>query len=264
MIGSDSGKGPGSVKSDSPEAPEWPCYNLSADAKNADASEDADLMLFRLGSDLDDSGSNSPGMQFSIEGMDLEGPTSSGSSLRDGVIPDALGLEYPTACTQELGSTAPGYSCHTRASSFGTSEPELYTSYLGPTFHAEMQGHTNFSAPGPMGENFPLAYADPTASSFGQLPRMGSPLADPASSLDMFGTDAQNGDAESQWSPESNASLLHFAVAGGNIETLRLLLKYKPHLIGVRDVDGYTPIQRAIMVRRTDMVALFLEHGDVF
>ena len=221
-------------------------------------------MLFRLGGDLDDSDSNSSRIQFGIEGMDLEGPRSSGSSLHDGVIPDALGLEFPTPCTQEPGNAAPGYSCHTRASSFGTSEPEMYTSYLGPTFNTEMQGHTSFSAPGPIGENFPLAYADSTAASFARLPRMGSPLADPASSMAIFGTDAQNGDAEPQWSPESNASLLHFAVAGGNIETLRLLLKYKPHLIGVRDADGYTPIQRAIMVRRTDMVALFLEHGDVF
>lgn len=265
MLGSDSGKGAESVKSTSPEAPEWPGYTLPTGAKERDATDDVDLIFFRFTSDIDESGSTSSGVQLGIDGMDLEGSRSGGSSLHEGGVADALGLDFTTACTQEPASGASGYSCHTRTSSFGTSEPELYTSYLGPTFNPALQGHTNFPGPVPIGETFSLAYdAGPAAPSFSPLPRMGSPLADPAASLDLFGADAQNADADPQWSPESNASLLHFAVAGGNIETLRLLLKHKPHLTGIRDADGYTPIQRAIMVRRTDMVALFLENGDVF
>ena len=164
MLGSDSGKGAESVKSTSPEAPEWPGYTLPTGAKERDATDDVDLMFFRFTSDIDESGSTSSGVQLGIDGMDLEGSRSGGSSLHEGGVADALGLDFTTACTQEPASGASGYSCHTRTSSFGTSEPELYTSYLGPTFNPALQGHTNFPGPVPIGETFSLAYdAGPAA-----------------------------------------------------------------------------------------------------
>lgn len=264
IIGSDTGKGAESTKSASPEAPEWPAYNFPAGAKEQESSSDVDLMFFQFASDIDESGSNASGVQLGMDGMDLEGPASSGRSMHNGGVADALCLNFTTACPREPISGTSTYSCHTRASSFGTSEPDLYTPYLGTTFNPDVQGYINFSPPVPVSEDLPLAYAGATGPSFQQLPRMGSPIGDPASSLDLFGTDTQDGDADPHWSPDTNASLLHFAVAGGNVETLRLLLKHKPHLAGVHDADGYTPIQRAIMVGRTDMVALFLEHADCF
>ncbi|KAI1374215.1 hypothetical protein F4677DRAFT_173344 [Hypoxylon crocopeplum] len=63
--------------------------------------------------------------------------------------------------------------------------------------------------------------------------------------------------------PETTAPLLHFAVAGGHIDTLRLLLqRYDVHVNG-RDSAGYTALQRAVMAGRTDMAAMLLEHGAV-
>ncbi|KAI1323567.1 hypothetical protein F5Y16DRAFT_336442 [Xylariaceae sp. FL0255] len=61
--------------------------------------------------------------------------------------------------------------------------------------------------------------------------------------------------------PETTAPLLHFAVAGGNIETLRLLLQRYDVNINGRDNSGYTALQRAVMSGRTDIAAMLLERG---
>ncbi|KAI0158273.1 hypothetical protein GGR57DRAFT_41925 [Xylariaceae sp. FL1272] len=63
--------------------------------------------------------------------------------------------------------------------------------------------------------------------------------------------------------PETTAPLLHFAVAGGNTETLRLLLQRYDVNINGRDSCGYTALQRAVMCGRTDMAAMLLERGAV-
>lgn len=63
--------------------------------------------------------------------------------------------------------------------------------------------------------------------------------------------------------PETTAPLLHFAVAGGHIDTLRLLLQRYDVNINGRDSAGYTALQRAVMAGRTDMAAMLLEHGAV-
>ncbi|KAI0000248.1 hypothetical protein F4779DRAFT_622572 [Xylariaceae sp. FL0662B] len=63
--------------------------------------------------------------------------------------------------------------------------------------------------------------------------------------------------------PETSAPLLHFAVAGGHIDTLRLLLQRPDVKINGRDTAGYTALQRAVMNGRTDMAAMLLEHGAV-
>ncbi|KAI8955654.1 hypothetical protein F4801DRAFT_274644 [Xylaria longipes] len=61
--------------------------------------------------------------------------------------------------------------------------------------------------------------------------------------------------------PETTAPLLHFAIAGGNVETLRLLLLRHDVNINGKDNSGYTALQRAVMCGRTDMAAMLLERG---
>ncbi|KAK7935487.1 hypothetical protein PG985_000982 [Apiospora marii] len=61
--------------------------------------------------------------------------------------------------------------------------------------------------------------------------------------------------------PETSAPLLHMAVAGGSMDTLRLLLQRYDVAINGLDAQGYTPLQRAVMTGRTDMVGVLLEHG---
>ncbi|KAI0020789.1 hypothetical protein F4780DRAFT_348503 [Xylariomycetidae sp. FL0641] len=61
--------------------------------------------------------------------------------------------------------------------------------------------------------------------------------------------------------PETTAPLLHFAVAGGHIDTLRLLLQRYDINVNGRDHTGYTPLQRAVMNGRTDMAAMLLDRG---
>ncbi|KAI1445966.1 hypothetical protein F5Y02DRAFT_417577 [Annulohypoxylon stygium] len=63
--------------------------------------------------------------------------------------------------------------------------------------------------------------------------------------------------------PETTAPLLHFAVAGGHIDTLRLLLQRYDVNVNGRDNAGYTALQRAVMAGRTDMAALLLERGAI-
>ncbi|CAJ2502074.1 Uu.00g049270.m01.CDS01 [Anthostomella pinea] len=63
--------------------------------------------------------------------------------------------------------------------------------------------------------------------------------------------------------PDANAPILHLAVAGGHIDTLRILLKQCQVSVNVRDSAGYTPLQRAIINGHTDIVALLLKHGAV-
>ncbi|KAI1435270.1 hypothetical protein GGR50DRAFT_332311 [Xylaria sp. CBS 124048] len=61
--------------------------------------------------------------------------------------------------------------------------------------------------------------------------------------------------------PDANAPILHLAVAGGHIDTLRIILKQCNVSVNVRDSAGYTPLQRAILNGHTDIVELLLKHG---
>lgn len=57
-------------------------------------------------------------------------------------------------------------------------------------------------------------------------------------------------------------SLLHLAVAGGHVDTLRLLLqRLDPGALNARDDRGYTALECAVMEGRTDLVAVLLEHS---
>jgi hypothetical protein len=64
-------------------------------------------------------------------------------------------------------------------------------------------------------------------------------------------------------SPDASASLLHLAVASGHVETVRLLIRHKKYLMMERDSEGYTPVQLAIVLGMTDIVALFLQNGGI-
>jgi hypothetical protein len=64
-------------------------------------------------------------------------------------------------------------------------------------------------------------------------------------------------------SPDASASLLHLAVASGHLETVRLLIRHKKYSMLERDSEGYTPIQLAIVLGMTDIVALFLQDGGI-
>ncbi|KAH8724223.1 hypothetical protein GQ44DRAFT_708830 [Phaeosphaeriaceae sp. PMI808] len=61
--------------------------------------------------------------------------------------------------------------------------------------------------------------------------------------------------------PRPTLSLLHLAVAAGNADTLRLLLQDLALPVNKRDQAGYTPLQRAVMSGRTDLVTVLLEGG---
>ena len=63
--------------------------------------------------------------------------------------------------------------------------------------------------------------------------------------------------------PETTAPLLHFAIASGQIDTLRLLLARPDINLNGRDNTGYTPLQRAVCNGRTGMAALLLERGAI-
>ncbi|PYI08339.1 hypothetical protein BO78DRAFT_405817 [Aspergillus sclerotiicarbonarius CBS 121057] len=61
--------------------------------------------------------------------------------------------------------------------------------------------------------------------------------------------------------PEADEPLIHIAISRGTIDTLRLLLTTYPISVNVRDRAGYTPLQRAVITGRTDMMKLLIEHG---
>ena len=229
------------------EAAGWGSYSLSTaiDLVEPNAPSDMNFMFFDFATDLDGSRSQSSGIQSSIDAMESE-----------------------AAKVTSRSNTPRGHSPHT--ASF-ESEPELITSYLSTHLGTEIQGPLSYSGSnsGSVGECFSLAYASPglaplPSPPFPSLPSIGSQSPDPDASMNLssLGIETLGADAGPLWSPDADASLLHFAVAGGDIETLRLLLKHQPNMIEIRDSGGYTPIQRAIMIRRPDMVALLLEHRE--
>jgi hypothetical protein len=69
--------------------------------------------------------------------------------------------------------------------------------------------------------------------------------------------------SKSEISQDASASLLHLAVASGHLETVRLLIRHKKFLMLERDSEGYTPVQLAIVLGMTDILALFLQNGSM-
>jgi hypothetical protein len=60
-----------------------------------------------------------------------------------------------------------------------------------------------------------------------------------------------------------SASLLHMAVAGNHIDTIKVLLQDDRVIIDEKDSEGYTPLQRAVMHGKTEIVKLLLEHSEL-
>ncbi|KAF3480035.1 uncharacterized protein GIQ15_07011 [Arthroderma uncinatum] len=56
-------------------------------------------------------------------------------------------------------------------------------------------------------------------------------------------------------------SLLHMAVAGNHIETIKVLLQDDRVMIDDEDSDGFTALQRAVMSGKSEIVKLLLEHS---
>eukprot|EP00758_Cryptobia_borreli_P018334 Tbor_TRINITY_DN6737_c0_g1::TRINITY_DN6737_c0_g1_i1::g.15365::m.15365 len=56
-------------------------------------------------------------------------------------------------------------------------------------------------------------------------------------------------------------SLLHLAVYTGNTTTVGYTIAILKTLIDVKDAEGYTPLQRALLANRIDIVQLLLEQG---
>jgi hypothetical protein len=60
-----------------------------------------------------------------------------------------------------------------------------------------------------------------------------------------------------------STSLLHMAVAGNHVDTIKVLLQDERIKIDDVDGDGFTPLQQAVMHGRTEIVKLLLEHSTI-
>ena len=61
--------------------------------------------------------------------------------------------------------------------------------------------------------------------------------------------------------PRLHSSILHLSVESGNCDILKMLLQADDIYIDEVDSQGYTPLQRAVIAGRADIVAILLEHG---
>lgn len=61
--------------------------------------------------------------------------------------------------------------------------------------------------------------------------------------------------------PAPDTPLLHLAISSGNCETMKMLLVDDDIFIDERDTAGFTALQRAVLLGKSDMVALLLKHG---
>jgi len=57
-----------------------------------------------------------------------------------------------------------------------------------------------------------------------------------------------------------STSLLHMAVAGNHVDTLKVLLQNERVMVDELDSDGFTPLQRAVMQGKSEIVQLLLEY----
>ncbi|ETS84531.1 hypothetical protein PFICI_02556 [Pestalotiopsis fici W106-1] len=85
------------------------------------------------------------------------------------------------------------------------------------------------------------------------------PESNPSASWSMFDVKPQPGSRSPPGT--TGAPLLHLAVESGQFDTLRLLLQRYDISINAKDNSGYTALQRAVILGRTDMVSVLLEHG---
>ncbi|GAA92135.1 hypothetical protein AKAW_10249 [Aspergillus luchuensis IFO 4308] len=82
-----------------------------------------------------------------------------------------------------------------------------------------------------------------------------SPMAD-----EHFAPEIGDWTAESQSQSLKRTPLLHMAVAGNHLDTVKVLLQDERVLIDEEDSEGFTAVQRAVMHGRSKIVKLLLEH----
>ncbi len=229
--------------------------SVATELLESDTSDDLNFMFQDFPTDLDDLESE---VALSFDNTDFEA-SNIGSNSSHRSAASALHL-----------SSSPGDRRRCSSTFVKSPKPEIFPSSIGADFSLDAQdfmlNSTNLLGDmigmmsGSIDGNFPMSFTTPFQSPLQQLP-MEFALQEPDSSLDPFDIHIQRTEPDSRWSPDSNASLLHFAVAGGQIETLKLLLQHQRVALDVQDSGGYTPIQRAIMLGRTDMVATLLQFG---
>ncbi|KJZ78552.1 hypothetical protein HIM_01943 [Hirsutella minnesotensis 3608] len=86
----------------------------------------------------------------------------------------------------------------------------------------------------------------------------------PLNSADLSATTYEDFDfeiAELVSKSRQSTSLLHIAVAGNHIDTIKVLLQDERVMIDDKDSDGFTPLQRAVMQGASEIVTLLLEHS---
>ncbi|RDW58846.1 hypothetical protein BP6252_13322 [Coleophoma cylindrospora] len=84
----------------------------------------------------------------------------------------------------------------------------------------------------------------------------------PLSSADLATTMYEDFDMDDMvCKTQQSISLLHMAVAGNHIETIRVLLQDERVTIDDKDSDGFTALQQAVMLGRSEIVKLLLEFG---
>ena len=245
-----------SYMSPSPEASDRSrCRSIAADPINMDTSDNVNFMFQDFSTDVDDLELE---MGLSANDMDFDGSNVGDNSSQRSVT-SAFHLSPRHGDTRR--DTSP----------FGNlPELEIFPSSNGADFSLDVQDllldTTNLSgniigmAPDSINGSFPMSFTTPFPSPLQQI-SIDPGLQDSDSSLDPFCIDIDRTEPYSPLTPDSNASLLHFAVAGGHVETLQLLLQHQQAALDVKDSEGYTPIQRAIMLGRTDMVAILLQFG---
>lgn len=121
--------------------------------------------------------------------------------------------------------------------------------WLESGIHETFQGHELNDA---------INFSHPPSSA--SMTAIDSPVLSPTSSPIRQSKSLPSG-AKLDRDRDADEPLIHIAIARGTINTLKLLLKTYPISVNKRDKAGYTPLQRAVISGKTDMVALLIEHG---
>ncbi|KAH8695210.1 hypothetical protein BGW36DRAFT_462834 [Talaromyces proteolyticus] len=147
--------------------------------------------------------------------------------------------------TSDLSATMSTYTSSASAmNTMGWIESEVYETFKGHGLNDAINFSHSPSSPSMTATNSPAL----------------SPISSPIPGLDGQ-RKTLSGAAKPDRDLDADEPLIHIAIARGTFNTLRLLLKTYPISVNRRDRAGYTPLQRAVINGRTDMVALLIEHG---
>jgi ankyrin repeat protein len=81
------------------------------------------------------------------------------------------------------------------------------------------------------------------------------------STPDLSATTYENFPFDRAGPADKGRHLLHLAVEGDHINTIKVLLQNQRVMVDEEDGDGFTPLQRAVMGGKTEIVKLLLEHN---